>query len=71
MPFHRIRNFYVFRRDFHAPFPAPLSDHLLVFLLFGPSKKELPLTKLERLGIWAAKEQAKKNSISSRSGVDN
>jgi hypothetical protein len=74
MPFHRIRNFYVFRREFHAPFPDPLSDSLLIFLLFCPSKRELPLTKLERLGIWAsrsAKEQAKKNSNPSRSEFDN
>jgi hypothetical protein len=74
MPFHRIRNFYVFRRDFHAPFTAPLSDPLLIFLLFCPSKRDLPLTKLERLGIWAsrsAKEQAKKNSNPSRSEFDN
>jgi len=26
----------------------------LIFLLFIPTRKELPLTELERLGIWAA-----------------
>ncbi len=74
MPIRRIRNFYVFRRDFPAPLAAPLSDPLLTFLLFCPSKRELPLTKLERLNIWAARrarEQAKKNNTPSKRGVDN
>jgi hypothetical protein len=74
MPIRRIRNFYVFRRDFPAPLPAPLSDPLPIFFLFCPSKRELPLTELERLGIWAerlAREQAKKNNIPSRRGFDN
>ena len=74
MPIRRIRTFYVFRRDFPAPLAAPLSDQLLTFLLFCLSERELPLTRLERLGIWAArraKEQAKKNSIPSRSVFDN
>jgi hypothetical protein len=74
MPIHRIRNFYVFRRDFHMPLPAPLSDPLPIFFLFCPSKRELPLTELERLGIWAAmwaREQAKKNNNPSRSVFDN
>jgi hypothetical protein len=74
MPIHRIRNFYVFRRDFNTPLPALPSDDLLIFFLFCPSKRELPLTELERLGIWAAKrarEQAKKNIIPSRSVFDN
>jgi hypothetical protein len=74
MPIRRIRNFYVFRRDFPAHLAAPLSDQLLTFLLFCPSKRELPLTRLERLGIWAARrarEQVKKSSISSRSMFDN
>jgi hypothetical protein len=42
--------------------------------LFYLSERELPLTELERLGIWAARwarEQAKKNSIPSRSVFDN
>jgi hypothetical protein len=42
--------------------------------LFCPSKRELPLTELERLGIWAerqAREQANKNNIPSRRGFDN
>jgi hypothetical protein len=74
MPNRRIRNFYVFRKDFPMPPPDPLSDPLLIFFLFCPSKRELPLTVRERLGIWAArqaKEQAKKNSIPSGSGFDN
>jgi hypothetical protein len=74
MPIRRIRNFYVFRRDFPASLPAPLSDLLPIFFLFCPSKRELPLTELERLGIWAARrarDQDKKNSIPSRSGSDN
>lgn len=29
---------------------------LLVLFLFFPSTKELPLTQLERLGIWAARQ---------------
>jgi len=35
----------------------------LIFFLFVPTKKELPLTELERLGIWAARrarEEVKK-----------
>jgi hypothetical protein len=74
MPIRRIRNFYVFRRDFHTPLPAPLADPLLIFFLFCPSKREFPLTELERLGIWAArqaKEKAKKNSIHLRNVFDN
>jgi hypothetical protein len=42
--------------------------------LFCPSKRELPLTELERLGIWAerqAREQVKKTSIPPRSVFDN
>jgi hypothetical protein len=74
MPIRRIRNFYVFRRDFHTPFPGSLSDPLRIFFMFCLSKRELPLTQLERLEIWVArqaKEQAKKNSIHSGAGVDN
>ena len=74
MSIRKIRNFYVFRREFHTPLPAPLSDPLPIFFLFCPSKRELPLTELERLGIWAAsraREQAKKNSFPSRSAFDN
>jgi hypothetical protein len=74
MPIRRIRNFYVFRREFHMPLPTPLSDPLPIFFLFCPSKRDLPLTALERLGIWAARrarEQAKKNRIPSRSAFDN
>jgi hypothetical protein len=74
MPIRKIRNFYVFRRDFHAPLAAAQSDPLPIFFLFYLSERELPLTELERLGIWAARwarEQAKKNSIPSRSVFDN
>jgi hypothetical protein len=74
MPNRRIRNFYIFRKDLQTPPPDLLSDPLLIFFLFCPSKRELPLTELERLGIWAARqarEQAKKNSIPSGSGLDN
>jgi hypothetical protein len=74
MPIRRIRNYYVFRREFHTPLPGPLSDPLPIFFLFCPSKRELPLTELERLGIWAARqarEQAKKKNIPSRSEFDN
>ena len=74
MPIRRIRTFYVFRRDFPAPLAAPLSDQLLTFLLFCPSKRELPLTELERLVIWAARrarEQDNKNGIPSRNVFDN
>jgi hypothetical protein len=37
----------------------------LIFFLFIPTRKELPLTELERLGIWAARqarEEAKKEN---------
>jgi hypothetical protein len=74
MPIRKKRNFYVLQRDFHTPLPDPLSDPLLIFFLFCPSKRELPLTELERLGIWAARQasdQAKKNSIPSRIVFDN
>ena len=73
MPIRRIRNFYVFRRGFPAPLHAPLSDLLPIFFLFFPSKRGLPLTELERLGIWAARQarEHKKNSIPSRSVFDN
>ena len=74
MPIRKIRNFYVFRRGFPAPLPAPLSDLLPIFFLFCPSKRELPLTELERLGIWAARwtmDQDKKNSNPSKSVFDN
>jgi hypothetical protein len=74
MPIRRIRNFYVFRRGFPAPHPVPLSDPLPIFFLFFPSKRGLPLTELERLGIWAARlarEQSNKNDIPSRSVFDN
>jgi hypothetical protein len=74
MPIRRIRNFYVFRKDFHMPPPDPLSDPLLIFFLFCASKRKLPLTELERLGIWAARqarELAKKNSIPSGNWFDN
>jgi len=39
----------------------------LILLLFVPAKEELPLTELERLGIWAARrarEEFKKNGSS-------
>ena len=55
MPIRKIRNFYVFRREFQAPLAAALSDPLPIFLLFCLSERELPLTELERLGIWAAR----------------
>jgi len=74
MSIRKIRTFYVFRREFQTPLPAPLSDPLPIFFLFCPSKRELPLTELERLGIWAARrarEQVKKNRNPSRSGFDN
>jgi hypothetical protein len=70
MPIRRIRNFYVFRKDF----PTLPPDPLLIFFLFCPTKRELPLTELERLGIWAAlqaRERAKKNSIPSGDWFDN
>jgi hypothetical protein len=72
MPIRRIRIFYVFRKDFPTPPPDPLSDPLLIFFLFCLSKRELPLTELERLGIWAARqarEWAKKNSNSQEAGL--
>jgi hypothetical protein len=74
MPIRRIRNFCIVRKEFPMPPSDPLSDPLLIFFLFCPSKRELPLTVRERLGIWAAmqaREQAKKNSIPSGSGFDN
>jgi hypothetical protein len=75
MPIRRIRNLYVFRKGFPSPPPPdPLSDPLLIFFVFCPSNGELPVTELERLGIWAARrarELAKKNSIISKSGSDN
>ena len=39
----------------------------MILLLFVPAKEELPLTELERLGIWAARrarEEFKKNGSS-------
>jgi hypothetical protein len=39
----------------------------LILLLFVPSKEKLPLTELERLGIWAARrarEEVMKNDSS-------
>ncbi len=68
----RIRNFYIFRKDTHAPrvsaspLSDPLSDPPLIFFLFVPAKKELPLTELERLGICAARrarEEVKKKMM--------
>ena len=32
-----------------------LPEPILILLLFVPAKEKLPLTELERLGIWAAR----------------
>jgi hypothetical protein len=68
MPTHKIRNFYIFRKDLHAPCVSAFlsSDPLLIFFLFVPTKKKLSLTEFERLGIWAAmraREEVKKNMM--------
>jgi hypothetical protein len=44
-----------------------LPEPILILLLFVPVKEKLPLTELERLGIWAARrarEEVKKNGSS-------
>jgi hypothetical protein len=44
-----------------------LPEPILILLLFVPAKEELPLTELEKLGIWAARrarEEVKKNGSS-------
>jgi hypothetical protein len=68
----RIRNFYIFRKDSHAPrvsaspYPTLYPTPPLIFFLFVPAKKELPLAELERLGICAARrarEEVKKKMM--------
>jgi hypothetical protein len=44
-----------------------LPEPILILLLFVPVKEKLPLTELERLGIWAARrarEEVMKNGSS-------
>jgi hypothetical protein len=44
-----------------------LPEPILILLLFVPAKEKLPLTDLERLGIWAARrarEEVMKNDSS-------
>jgi hypothetical protein len=57
-----VHQLFFFRKDLNRwNYPEPM----LVLLLFFPSQRELPLTELERLGLWAARrarEMAKKNS---------
>lgn len=56
-----LHQLFLFRKDLNR---WDLPEPVFLLLLFVPTKKELPLTELERLGIWAARrarEQAKKN----------
>jgi hypothetical protein len=56
----RVHHHIFFRKDLDRwDYPEPI----LIFLLFVPSRSEIPLTELERLGIWAARrarEEVKK-----------
>ncbi|MGH9753869.1 MAG: hypothetical protein ACREA2_13905 [Blastocatellia bacterium] len=52
MQTRNLHQLFFFRKDLNRwNYPEPI----LILLLFFPSKKELPLTELERLGIWAAR----------------
>jgi len=69
----RTNNLYqplLFRKDLNRwTYPEPL----LILLLFVPSEKELPLTELEHLGIWAAsraREEALKDSRREKKMID-
>jgi len=45
------------------------SEPIFVMLLFFPRKEQLPLTDLEKLGLWAARkarEESKKNEDTSK-----
>lgn len=63
-----LHHLFFFRKDLNRwNYPEPI----LVLLLFFPSKRELPLTEPERLGIWAARgarEEVKRNIDSTQVG---
>jgi hypothetical protein len=55
-----LHQLFLFRKESNR---WNLPEPMLILLLFVPAKEELPLTELERLGIWAAKrarEEVKK-----------
>jgi len=60
MEHRNVHHLFFFHKDLNRwSYPEPI----LVLLLFFPSKDELPLTDLERLGLWSARqarEQVKK-----------
>ena len=50
-----------------------LPESMLILVLFVPTQEELPLTELERLGIWAARrarEQALRSSQIDQENID-
>jgi hypothetical protein len=61
MQIKNLSHLYLYCKETHR---WNLPEPILILLLFVPTKDELPLTELERLGIWAARrarEEVKKN----------